>query len=184
MKSVVVDLRAYNWEGDRPLKHPISRTVIYEMHVGGFTRHPNSGLEPEKRGTYAGLIEKIPYLKELGVTALELLPVFQFDAQDAPPGLTNYWGYSPLSFFAPHAAYSSRKDPLGPVTEFLDLVKALHRAGIEVILDVVYNHTAENGADGGRNVHLSGQAQTPARTEEEDEGQQNGNGFFMTVLYR
>jgi glycogen operon protein len=148
MKSVVVDPRAYNWEGDQPLKHPISRTVIYEMHVAGFTRNSNSGVSPEKRGTYAGLIEKIPYLKTLGVTAVELLPVFQFDPQDAPSGLVNYWGYSPVSFFAPHAAYSSRKDSLGPVDEFRDMVKALHRAGIEVILDVVYNHTAENGADG------------------------------------
>lgn len=148
MKSVVVDPRAYNWEGDQPLKRPISRTVIYEMHVAGFTRHPNSGVSPEKRGTYAGLIEKIPYLQSLGITAVELLPVFQFDAQDAPPGLVNYWGYSPVSFFAPHAAYSSRKDPLGPVDEFRDMVKALHRARIEVILDVVYNHTTENGADG------------------------------------
>ncbi len=148
MKSVVVDPRAYDWEGDQPLKRPISRTVIYEMHVAGFTRHPNSGVSLEKRGTYAGLIEKIPYLQSLGITAVELLPVFQFDAQDAPPGLVNYWGYSPVSFFAPHAAYSSRKDPLGPVDEFRDMVKALHRAGIEVILDVVYNHTAENGANG------------------------------------
>ena len=102
----------------------------------------------EQRGTYAGLIEKIPYLQELGVTAVELLPVFQFDAQDAPPGLVNYWGYSPVSFFAPHAAYSSRKDPLGPLDEFRDMVKALHRAGIEVILDVVFNHTAEGDDDG------------------------------------
>ncbi|GAB4492873.1 MAG: glycogen debranching protein GlgX [Anaerolineales bacterium] len=148
MKSVVVDPRSYNWEGDQPLKRPIARTVIYEMHVAGFTRHPNSGISPEKRGTYAGLIEKIPYLQSLGITAVELLPVFQFDPQDAPPGLLNYWGYSPVSFFAPHAAYSSRQDPLGPVDEFRDMVKALHRAGIEVILDVVYNHTAENGADG------------------------------------
>jgi isoamylase len=148
MKSVVVDPRAYNWEGDLPLKHPIARSVIYEMHVGGFTKHPNAGVPVEKRGTYAGLIEKIPYLQDLGVTAVELLPVFQFDAQDAPPGLSNYWGYSPVSFFAPHAAYSSRTDPLGPVDEFRDMVKALHKAGIEVILDVVYNHTAEGGADG------------------------------------
>jgi glycogen operon protein len=94
------------------------------------------------------MIEKIPYLQDLGITAVELLPVFQFDAQDAPPGLVNYWGYSPVSFFAPHAAYSSRRDPLGPVDEFRDLVKALHRAGIEVILDVVYNHTAEDNHDG------------------------------------
>ncbi|PWH16819.1 MAG: glycogen debranching enzyme GlgX [Anaerolineae bacterium] len=148
LKSVVVDPRAYDWEGDLPLKHPISRTIIYEMHVRGFTCHPTSGLEEQKRGTYAGLIEKIPYLKALGITAVELLPIFQFDPQDAPPGLTNYWGYSPISFFAPHAAYSSRRDPLGPVNEFRDMVKALHRAGIEVILDVVYNHTTENGADG------------------------------------
>ncbi len=148
MKSVVVDPRSYNWEGDQPLKRPIARTVIYEMHVAGFTHHPNSGISPDKRGTYAGLIEKIPYLQSLGITAVELLPVFQFDPQDAPPGLLNYWGYSPVSFFAPHAAYSSRQDPLGPVDEFRDMVKALHRAGIEVILDVVYNHTAENGADG------------------------------------
>lgn len=148
MKSVVVDPRAYNWEGDQPLKRPLARTVIYEMHVGGFTRHPNSGVTRDRRGTYAGLVEKIPYLQSLGVTAVELLPVFQFDEQDAPFGLTNYWGYSPVSFFAPHAAYSSCKDPLGPVNEFRDMVKALHAAGIEVILDVVYNHTTENGADG------------------------------------
>src|SRR5206468_894887 len=91
---------------------------------------------------------KIPYLQELGVTAVELLPVFQFDAQDSPPGLVNYWGYQPVSFFAPHQAFSSRQDPLGPVDEFRDMVKALHRAGIEVILDVVFNHTAEGDQDG------------------------------------
>jgi glycogen operon protein len=143
MKSVVADPRCYDWEGDAPLKRPFSRTVIYELHVAGFTHHSSSGVPGEKRGTYAGLIEKIPYLQQLGVTAVELLPVFQFDPQDAPLGFTNYWGYSPVSFFAPHTAYSSRKDPLGPLNEFRDMVKALHRAGIEVILDVVFNHTAE-----------------------------------------
>ena len=101
-----------------------------------------------RRGTYAGLIEKIPYLQELGITAVELLPVFHFDAQDAPPGRVNYWGYAPVSFFAPHPAYSSRQDPLGPLDEFRDLVKALHRAGLEVILDVVFNHTAEGNETG------------------------------------
>src|SRR5262249_10857622 len=105
--------------------------------------HPNSGVPETTRGTYAGLVEKIPYLQDLGVTAVELLPVFQFDSQDASPGLANYWGYAPISFFAPHQAYSSRRDPLGPVDEFRDMVKALHRAGIEVILDVVFNHTTE-----------------------------------------
>jgi glycogen operon protein len=148
MKSVVVDPDAYDWEGDVPLCRPSARTIIYEMHVRGFTRHPSSGVAEKTHGTYAGLIEKIPYLQELGVTAVELLPVFQFDAQDCPSGKTNYWGYAPISFFAPHRAYSSRQDPLGPVDEFRDMVKALHRAGIEVILDVVFNHTAEGDGSG------------------------------------
>jgi isoamylase len=143
MKSVVVDPSAYDWEGDAPVKRPSGRTIIYEMHVRGFTRHPNSGVHADKRGTYAGLIEKIPYLQELGITAVELLPVFQFDPLDSPLGKINYWGYAPVSCFAPHQAYSSRQDPLGPANEFRDMVKMLHRAGIEVILDVVFNHTAE-----------------------------------------
>ena len=148
MKSVVVDPGKYDWEGDEPLRLPAARTIVYEMHVRGFTRHPSSGVAEATRGTYAGLVEKIPYLKELGITAVELLPVFQFDAQDCPKGLVNYWGYQPVSFFAPHQAYSSRQDPLGPVDEFRDMVKALHRAGIEVILDVVFNHTSEGGHTG------------------------------------
>ncbi len=148
MKNVVIDPKDYDWEGDTFPRNPSSQTIIYEMHVRGFTQHPNSGVTPHKRGTYAGLIEKIPYLQELGITAVELLPVFQFDALDCPPGKINYWGYSPISFFAPHQAYSSRQDPTGPVCEFRDMVKALHRAGIEVILDVVFNHTAEGNYDG------------------------------------
>jgi len=143
MKSVVADPQAYDWEGDLPLQRPFSQTVIYELHLRGFTRHPSSGLPAQTRGTYRGLIDKIPYLHNLGVSAVELQPVFQFDAQDAPPGLANYWGYSSLSFFVPHAAYSSRPGPFGPLEEFRDMVKALHRAGIEVILDVALNHTAE-----------------------------------------
>lgn len=148
MKSVVVDPHSYDWAGDRPLRHPLSQTIIYEMHVKGFTRHPNSGVSEKTRGTYRGLIEKIPYLRDLGISAVELLPVFQFDAQDCPRGLVNYWGYAPVSFFAPHRAYSSRQDAIGPVDEFRDMVKALHRAGIEVILDVVFNHTAEGNHTG------------------------------------
>jgi len=111
--------------------------------VGGFTRHPSSGVSPEKRGTFAGLGEKIPYLQDLGITAVELLPIFQFDEQDAPAGLHNYWGYSPVSFFAPHQGYGFSPNPQDVLDEFRDLVKALHRAGIEVILDVVFNHSAE-----------------------------------------
>jgi glycogen operon protein len=148
MKSVVADPDRYDWEDDLPLKRPFAETVIYELHVKGFTRHLNSGVAPAKRGTYAGLIQKIPYLKDLGVTAVELLPVFQFDPQDAPAGRVNYWGYQPVSFFAPHHAYSSQKKPLAVLDEFRDMIKALHRADIEVILDVVFNHTAEGGVTG------------------------------------
>jgi isoamylase len=148
MKSVVADPSLYDWEGDLPLRRPFVQTIVYELHVKGFTRHPSSGVAPEKRGTYAGLIEKIPYLEDLGVTAVELLPVFQFDPMDAPPERVNYWGYQPISFFAPHRAYCSRPDALGPLDEFRDMVKALHRGGIEVILDVVFNHTTEAGQDG------------------------------------
>jgi glycogen operon protein len=155
MKSVVVDPSAYDWNGDAPLRHASSRTIVYEMHVRGFTRHLSSRLQDNLRGTYAGLIQKIPYLKELGITAVELMPVFQFDPQDCPPGKTNYWGYSPVSFFAPHRQYSSRQDPLGPIDEFRDMVKALHKAGIEVILDVVFNHTAE-GDQAGPTLSLRG----------------------------
>jgi glycogen operon protein len=148
MKSVVGDPGLYDWEGDEPLRRPFVETVIYELHVRGFTRHPSSGVSEGKRGTYAGLVEKIPYLQDLGVTAVELLPVFQFDPQNAPAGLVNYWGYQPISFFAPHHGYSSQRHPLGIVDEFRDMVKALHRAGIEVILDVVFNHTTEAGHQG------------------------------------
>jgi isoamylase len=163
MKSVVVDTYAYDWEReaafdwarDAPPKRAAARTIIYELHVRGFTRHPSSGVPENLRGTYAGLIEKIPYLQHLGITAVELLPVFQFDFQDAPAGHVNYWGYAPVSFFAPHRAYSSRQDPIGPVDEFRDMVKALHRADIEVILDVVYNHTAE-GDHNGPTLNLRG----------------------------
>jgi isoamylase len=148
MKSVVVDPSTYDWEGDAPLRRRSSQTIIYEMHVRGFTCDPSSSVPEKIRGTYAGLIEKISHLQQLGITAVELLPVFQFDAQDCPPGHVNYWGYAPVSFFAPHQAYSSRQDRLGPVNEFRDMVKALHRAGIEVILDVVFNHTAEGDHSG------------------------------------
>jgi len=148
MKSVVIDHEEYDWEGDQPLQIPYSKTVIYELHVNGFTQHPNSGVNDRLRGTYLGLIEKIPYLKELGITAVELLPVHQFDFQDAPNGV-NYWGYSPIGFFAPHHAYGTTNNPVKTIREFKDMVKALHKAGIEVILDVVYNHTSEAGAKDG-----------------------------------
>ncbi len=148
MKSVVADLSRFDWEGDRPPRHPFSRTAIYELHVRAFTRHPSSGVPEDRRGTYAGLIDKIPHLKALGVTAVELLPVFQYDPQDAPPGLTNAWGYSPVSLFAVHGGYAAGAEPLAALDEFRQMVKALHRAGLEVLLDVVYNHTAEGDEHG------------------------------------
>ena len=148
LKSVVVDIDDYDWEGDEHPRNSFSSTVIYEMHVAGFTRHPSSGVSDDKRGTYAGLIEKIPYLKDLGITAVELLPVYQFDPSEHHAGLVNYWGYSPVSLFSVHREYSSDQSMLGPINEFRDMVKALHTAGIEVILDVVYNHTAEGDENG------------------------------------
>ena len=147
-ESVVCDMSRYNWDDDEHPRIPFSQTVIYEMHVAGFTKHPNSGVAPEKRGTYAGLIEKIPYLVDLGITAVELLPVFQYDDKPGPQGRKDYWGYSPVSFFALHQGYSSSPTPLGSLDEFRDMVKQLHKAGIEVILDVVFNHTGEGGEDG------------------------------------
>ncbi|ABM04769.1 isoamylase [Psychromonas ingrahamii 37] len=155
LKSVVVDIDDYDWQEDQHPRHSFYKTVIYEMHVGGFTRHQSANIAKKKRGTYAGLIEKIPYLKELGVTAVELMPIHQFDPGEHHAGLANYWGYSPLSFFAVHREYSSDRSRLGPVNEFRDMVKALHAADIEVILDVVYNHSAEGG-EGGPSFSLRG----------------------------
>ena len=132
----------FDWEDDRPPLRHTHDAVIYELHVRGFTKRSNSGVPTKRRGTFAGLIDKIPYLQELGVTIVELMPVFQVDPQEG-----NYWGYMPLSFFALNGAYSLF-DVGEEITEFKSLVKALHRAGIEVILDVVYNHTAEGSEIG------------------------------------
>jgi glycogen operon protein len=150
LRSVVVDTRSHDWQGDRPLARPMAETIIYEMHVGGFTRHPSSGVRHP--GTFSGVVEKIPYLKALGVTAVELLPVFEFDdttcwTHDGRT-LRNYWGYSPIGFFAPHPGYCVGAHHEAQVAEFRAMVRALHAAGIEVILDVVYNHTEEGNHDG------------------------------------
>ncbi|QDV48372.1 glycogen debranching protein [Gimesia fumaroli] len=120
------------------LPHHESDLVIYEMHVRGFTRDPSSEVDEEHRGTFRGVIDKIPYLQELGVTAVELMPVYQFDPDDG-----HYWGYMPLNFFSPHDGYSSGTEPCCQLVEFREMVESLHAAGIEVILDVVYNHTCE-----------------------------------------
>lgn len=150
MRCVVVNDH-YDWEGDVPLRIRSEKAIVYELHVGGFTRHPSAKVA--NPGTFAGLIEKIPYLKKLGITHVELLPVMAFDEQDVPKytadmGLKNYWGYSTHSFFSPHPGYCVTPEQGTHVQEFRDLVKALHRAGMGVIMDVVFNHTAEAGADG------------------------------------
>lgn len=148
MPKCVFTHEHFHWHDDRPLRHPWSRIVIYEAHVRGFTIHPSSGVE--HRGTYRGLVEKIPYLKELGVTAVELMPVYEFNDGQIPSinpqtgkPLRNYWGYDPVAFFAPKASYSSAGGMGQQKLEFKEMVRALHHAGIEVILDVVFNHTAE-----------------------------------------
>jgi isoamylase len=130
--------KPFNWKTTPPPRHTHD-TIVYELHVKGFTARANSGVAPEKRGTFLGLIEKIPYLKELGVTVVELLPVQQFDPQEG-----NYWGYMTLNFFTPHQGYVVRE----PLREFQEMVQAFHEAGIEVWLDVVYNHTAEGDQNG------------------------------------
>ena len=150
MRAMVAD-NSYDWEEDEPLSLPVENAIIYELPVGGFTRHATAGVDSP--GTFSGLIEKIPYLLDLGITHVELMPIMAFDEQDVPRstrdlGLKNYWGYSTHGFFSPHPGYCVSPAEGTQAQEFRDLVKALHRVGIGVILDVVFNHTAEGGADG------------------------------------
>ena len=150
----------FDWEGDAPLRTPLEGTIIYELHVRGFTVHPSSGVRHP--GTYFGLTEKIPYLKELGITAVELMPVFEFDENEhrrhhpqTGELLRNFWGYSPIAFMAPKASYAAGAPNGNQVDEFRQMVKAFHRAGIEVYLDVVFNHTGE-GDERGPTVSFRG----------------------------
>lgn len=156
----MVNEAAFDWQGDRPLNHTWAETVIYETHVRGLTIHPSSAVTFP--GSFLGVIEKIPYFKELGVTAVELMPVQEFNPDDLArtnpetgERLRNYWGYNPIAFYAPCEWYSTRRSPGCQVTEFKTMVRALHRAGIEVILDVVFNHTAE-GDETGPTLHFRG----------------------------
>ena len=148
MPKCVFTHEHFHWQDDLPPRHPWSKTVIYEIHIRGFTIHPSSGVKHP--GTYRGLMEKIPYLKELGVTAVELMPVHEFNEYQVPSinpqtgkPLRNYWGYDPVAFFAPKASYSSSGGLGQQKLVFKEMVRALHQAGIEIILDVVFNHTAE-----------------------------------------
>ncbi|MCL2209728.1 MAG: glycogen debranching protein GlgX [Treponema sp.] len=151
-RCIVID-NSFNWEGDTPINYPLRFSVIYEAHVKGITAHSNSGVEHP--GTYRGVIEKIPFFKDLGITSIEFLPVQEFNEKEIPrhdpktgTRLTNYWGYSTVAFFAPKGSYSSDRTPGAQVREFKEMVKALHKAGIEVILDIVFNHTAEGNEQG------------------------------------
>lgn len=152
-KCVVVDDNDFDWEDDTPINRPLSESIIYETHVKGFTAGESSGVS--NPGTYDGFIQKIPYLKDLGITSVELMPVFEFDEFEnnnvnprTGERMKNYWGYSTVSFFAPKATYAADKTPGGCVKEFKRLVKEMHKAGLEVILDVVFNHTAEGNEHG------------------------------------
>ncbi len=141
----------FDWQNDRPLKTPLSETLIYELHVRGYTQGRSANVTAP--GTYKGIIEKIPYFKDLGVTAVELMPVTEFDENDvifrnptSGERLKNFWGYNPLSFFALHSAYAA--EPRRATEEFKEMVRALHQAGLEVYLDMVFNHSGEGGYQG------------------------------------
>jgi glycogen operon protein len=151
-RCIVVD-DDFDWQGDLPINYPLRFSVLYETHVKGFTRHPNSGVSTP--GTYRGVIEKIPYLKDLGVTSLEFLPIQEFNENEfttknprTGKPLVNYWGYSTVAFFAPKGSYAHDRSPGGQVREFKEMVRELHKAGLEVILDIVFNHTAEGNEMG------------------------------------
>ncbi|MEI7475480.1 MAG: glycogen debranching protein GlgX [bacterium] len=152
MRCSIIDVSDYDWENDQHPRHNMNETIIYEMHTRGFTQSDSSNVE--NKGTFSGIIEKIPYLKGLGVTAVELLPVMEFDGKSilhyGPNNepLKNYWGYSTVNFFSPHSGYCTSPDESKQLDEFRDLVKELHKNNIEVILDVVFNHTDEGNENG------------------------------------
>lgn len=148
LKGVVTERDRFDFEAAPRPRHSWQSSVIYELHVGGFTQGVGCPVAPERQGSLLGLIDTLPYLKALGITAIELLPVMAFDPADAPPGRINHWGYSPLSWMAPHPGYLLGADPLAGREQVRQLVRACHRAGIEVLLDVVYNHTSEGNQAG------------------------------------
>ncbi|WP_413361313.1 glycogen debranching protein [Prochlorococcus sp. MIT 1201] len=148
LKGVVCEREHFDFASHPRPRTPWNRSVIYELHVGGFSSGTKSEVTPQRQGTFLGLIDKLPYLRKLGITAIELLPIFAFDPSDAPTGRDNYWGYSPLNWFTPHPKYVHGDDPLQARQQVRELVAACHDEGIEVILDVVYNHTTEGSLDG------------------------------------
>ena len=150
LKGVVTRRDYFDFKSHPRPKHLWNKTIIYELHVGGFTKNTNSNISESKKGTFIGLIEKIPYFKSLGITSIELLPVFAFDASDAPKGLVNYWGYSPVNWFTPHQGFVNNPNPLEARKQFKQFVEACHDNELEVLIDVVYNHTTEGNQNGPR----------------------------------
>ena len=148
LKGVVTKRDYFDFKSHPRPKHSWNKTIIYELHVGGFTKSNDSSISESKKGTFLGLIEKIPYLKSLGITTIELLPVFAFDSNDAPEGLVNYWGYSPINWFTPHQDFVDSCNPLEARRQFKKLVEVCHDNELEVLIDVVYNHTTEGNQNG------------------------------------
>ncbi len=152
-KSIVVCDTDFDWQNDKPIKIPMQHTIIYETHLSGLTKNPNGKFKYP--GTYKGVIELIPYFKELGVTTIEFLPLFEFDSYEGTRKnpttgelLGNYWGYSTCAFFAPKGLYAFNKNNGSQIHEFKEMVRELHKNGLEIILDVVYNHTGEGNENG------------------------------------
>jgi isoamylase len=195
-KSIVIDDNAFDWQSTSApdLDLDLEQLVIYEVHVKGFTAHPSS--QVAMPGTYLGFVERIPYLKSLGINAVELLPVHESYIEDSliQKGLSNYWGYNSIGFFAPESGYSSQQTPGCQVTEFKTLVRELHRAGIKVILDVVYNHTGEGnemgptisfrGLDNTAYYSLTGPSDAPCRFYQNYSGCGNTLDFANAPVIR
>ncbi len=185
-RSVALEDDDFDWGDDRPLNRPFAETVIYELHVRGFTFHQSANVV--NKGTFAGLTEKIPYLKELGITAIELLPIYEFEEtysnmRDPNTGkfLLNFWGYHPINFFSPKLSYGSTpKKPESVIREFKEMVKSFHKAGIEVILDVVFNHTSE-GNELGHTFSFRGIDNKTYYMLDEDGGYKNYSGCGNTI---
>jgi len=193
-KAIVVDDNAFDWDGVQSPDFGLEQLIIYEVHLKGFTAHPSS--EVQSPGTYLGFIEKIPYLAWLGINAVEFLPVHEYYIDDflTERGLTNYWGYNSIGFFAPESSYSSHSAPGCQVAEFKTLVRELHRAGIQVILDVVYNHSGEGnhmgpsmsfrGLDNLSYYSLTGPADAPLRYYQNYTGCGNSLNFDSPAVIR
>ncbi len=179
-KGVVTNRDNFDFKSHPRPKHPWNKTIIYELHVAGFTKNPDSNICDSQKGTFIGLIEKIPYLKSIGITTIELLPVFAFDVYDAPGGLKNYWGYSPINWFTPHQSFVDGNNPLEARKQFKQFVEVCHDNGLEVLIDVVYNHTTEGNQD-GPNISWKSFGPQTYYHQDENENYQDVSGCGNTI---